>query len=79
MKIEVSNVRKLSVDEFAEKVNEEKTNNENENKSHTGDSDSENKEKKEGGIFGKMKTIEEALAEKEAKRKEKQKKMDEMM
>ena len=32
------------------------------------------KKKKEGGIFGKMKTIEEALAEKEAKKKEKQKK-----
>lgn len=71
VKIEVSNVRKLSVDEFAEKVNEEKTNHENDHKSITGDSDSETKEKKDGGIFGKMKTIEEALAEKEQKKKEK--------
>jgi hypothetical protein len=76
VKIEVSNVRKLSVDEFAEKVNEEKTNNQNDN---SDDSDSETKDKKDGGIFGKMKTIEEALAEKEQKRKEKQKKMDDMM
>ena len=68
VKIEVSNVRKLSVDEFAEKVNEEKTNNQNDN---SDDSDSETKDKKDGGIFGKMKTIEEAQAEKEQKRKEK--------
>jgi len=61
VKIEVSNVRKLSVDEFAEKVNEEKTNNDNEQKkSNSDDSDSENKENKDGGIFGKMKTLEEA-------------------
>jgi hypothetical protein len=58
VKIEVSNVRKLSVDEFAEKVNEEKTNNQNDN---SDDSDSETKDKKDGGIFGKMKTIEKEL------------------
>jgi hypothetical protein len=42
-------------------VNEEKINNDNEQKkSNSDDSDSENKENKDGGIFGKMKTLEEA-------------------
>ena len=53
----------MSVDEFAEKVNEEKTNND-KGKTNSYDSDDETKDKQEGGIFGKMKTLEEANAEK---------------